>query len=88
LKEVVNVACGSLLAEKFGTEEVFDLSIPETDPVSLEQWEMFFREGRHTVFLVEEVQILVRFSWQKHASSSTADLITRMRFHDKSTYSG
>ncbi len=61
LKEVLNVSCGSLLAEKFGTEEVFDLSIPVTGRVSEEQWNNFRRDGRHELFWVDESPMLVQF---------------------------
>lgn len=61
LKEVVNVACGYLLAEKFGTEMVFDLSMPQAEAVEDGQIPVFYREGRHWVFLVDETPILVRF---------------------------
>jgi len=60
LKEVVNVACGYLLSEKFGTEEVFDLSIPETASVDPNEWRSLFGSGSYAVYLVEESPILVR----------------------------
>lgn len=60
LKEVVNVACGYLLSEKFGTEEVFDLSIPETVSVAPNEWGAFFGSGSYAVYLVEDSPILVR----------------------------
>ncbi len=60
LKEVVNVACGYLLSEKFGTEEVFDLSIPETASVDPNEWRSLFVGGSYAVYLVEESPILVR----------------------------
>jgi len=60
LKEVVNVACGYLLSEKFGTEEVFDLSIPVTASVNPNEWCTFFEGGSYALYLVEESPILVR----------------------------
>lgn len=61
LKEVVNVSCGYLLAEKFGTEEVFDLSIPQIEIFPENQCKGLFTAEAHMIFLVDETPILVRF---------------------------
>ncbi len=61
LKEILNVSCGSILAEKFGTEEVFDLSIPETSQVSEEHWNSCCQDGQHELFWVDESPMLVQF---------------------------
>ena len=58
LEEVVNVACGSLLAEAFGTDSVFELSIPKAKPVETEWAEMAGGQG-YSTFLVEEEPLLV-----------------------------
>ncbi|MFO7838401.1 MAG: hypothetical protein R6X08_02730 [Desulfosalsimonadaceae bacterium] len=60
LKEVLNVSCGYLLAEKFGTQAVFDLSIPETSGVSEENWQQILENNLHTAFLVDESPLLAR----------------------------
>jgi hypothetical protein len=61
LKELVNICCGYFLAEKFGTEEIFDLSIPETSSVDEKDWGNIINKQGHTPFLVDESPILVRF---------------------------
>jgi chemotaxis protein CheY-P-specific phosphatase CheC len=61
LKELLNISCGYFLAEKFGTDEIFDLSIPETSPVSEKEWNLLFNNKLHTTFLVDESPVLARF---------------------------
>lgn len=61
LKEVLNISCGYFLAEKFGTDEIFDLSIPETSPVSQNEWDLLNNERLYTTFLVDESPVLARF---------------------------
>lgn len=61
LKEIVNICCGYFLAEKFGTEEIFDLSIPKTKPIAEIDWDNIVNKKKHTLFLVDESPILVRF---------------------------
>ena len=61
LMEFLNVSCGYFLAEKFGTEAVFDLTIPETRTLSRQQWGAFFEAGGHVYFLVDESPMLARF---------------------------
>ena len=61
LKEILNVSCGSLLAGKFGTEEVFDLSIPETRTISQEQWNTRCDSREYELFWIDESPMLARF---------------------------
>jgi len=61
LKELLNISCGYFLAEKFGTDEIFDLSIPETSPVSEKEWNLLFNSHKHKSFLVDESPVLARF---------------------------
>lgn len=61
LKELVNICCGYFLAEKFGTHEIFDLSIPETSSVDENDWVNLVDKQEHALFLVDESPILVRF---------------------------
>ena len=63
LKEILNVSCGSILAGKFGTEEVFDLSIPETRSVSEEQWNTCCNSPEYDLFWIDESPMLARFSF-------------------------
>lgn len=61
LKEFLNVSCGYFLAEKFGTEAVFDLTLPETRTLPEQQWSALFEAGGHVFFLVDESPMLARF---------------------------
>lgn len=64
LKEMVNIACGCLLAEKFGTEEIFNLSIPVVVAVSTKEWKGLCKDGRHLFFEIDETPCLVRLFFQ------------------------
>ncbi|MGM0453365.1 MAG: hypothetical protein ACQERN_09400 [Thermodesulfobacteriota bacterium] len=64
LNEVLNVSCGYLLAEKFGTEEVFDLSIPQARPLAEKDAAARMDDQQYSVFLVDETPILARFSYR------------------------
>jgi hypothetical protein len=61
LKELLNISCGYFLAEKFGTDEIFDLSIPETSPLSQNESDLLFNDRLYTTFLVDESPVLARF---------------------------
>ena len=61
LKELLNISCGYFLSEKFGIDEVFDLSIPVASPVSQEEWNLLFNNKQYTTFLVDESPVLARF---------------------------
>jgi hypothetical protein len=61
LKEFLNVSCGYFLAEKFGTEAVFDLTLPETRTLPEQQCSTLFEAGGHVYFLVDESPMLARF---------------------------
>jgi chemotaxis protein CheY-P-specific phosphatase CheC len=46
LQEMVNIACGNLLARLYGTEEMFEMSVPACRDISAEEWNnMANREG-------------------------------------------
>lgn len=62
ITEMLNVSCGYLLAKKFGTDEVFDLSIPETAPLTEQEWNTLVVEGQHLFLLVDESPMLVRMA--------------------------
>jgi chemotaxis protein CheY-P-specific phosphatase CheC len=61
LKELLNISCGYFLSEKFGIDEVFDLSIPVASPVSQEEWNLLFNNKQYKIFLVDESPVLARF---------------------------
>ncbi|HMB30892.1 MAG TPA: chemotaxis protein CheX [Desulfohalobiaceae bacterium] len=53
LEELVNVVCGRLLAELYGTNVIFDLSIPETKALSKKKWNNLM-QSEETVLVYEE----------------------------------
>lgn len=61
LKELLNIFCGFFLAERFGTDEIFDLSIPETSRIPSKDWGLLVNNQLHTPFVVDESPILVKF---------------------------
>jgi hypothetical protein len=61
LKELLNISCGYFLSERFGTDEVFDLTIPVTNPVSQKEWNLLFHNRQHTTFLVDDSPVLALF---------------------------
>lgn len=62
LAEVLNVSCGYLLAEKYGVEEVFNLSIPATRAVGGEEWTRLGADRGHVAFTVDEAPLLARLT--------------------------
>ena len=61
LKELLNISCGYFLSERFGTDEVFDLSIPFTSPILQKEWNLLFNNVQHTTFLVDDSPVLAGF---------------------------
>lgn len=60
LTELLNVACGYFLAEKFGTDEVFDLSIPGTRNLPDSEWDEMEGGGEFLMILVDESPVMAR----------------------------
>jgi chemotaxis protein CheY-P-specific phosphatase CheC len=55
LQEVSNIACGNLLGRLYGTEEMFELSVPECRYISQEEWrDMAHQEGTISLTAEEE----------------------------------
>ncbi len=54
LEELVNVVCGRLLAELYGTGVVFDLSIPEARALSRQEWENLSESENATLVYDED----------------------------------
>jgi hypothetical protein len=58
LQEVVNIACGNILARLYGTKEMFELSVPNCREISPEQWrKLGHKEG--TIHLSAEEEPLL-----------------------------
>jgi hypothetical protein len=62
LKELLNISCGYFLSEKYGTDEVFDLSIPMTSPVLQKEWNLLYNNVQYTIFLVDDSPVLAGFA--------------------------
>lgn len=62
LKELLNISCGYFLSEKYGTDEVFDLSIPVTSPVLQKEWNLLYNNVQYTIFLVDDSPVLAGFA--------------------------
>jgi len=61
LEEVLNVSCGYLLAEKFGTDRIFDLSIPKARSLPGKKWATLLENPQYSTFLIDDAPMLVRF---------------------------
>ena len=53
LQELVNIACGNILARLYGTKENFELSVPSCLEISAEQWRRRLG-GEGAIFLSAE----------------------------------
>jgi len=60
LQEVVNIACGNLLARLYGTEEMFELSVPTCQEISAEEWREMGKSEDVISLSAEEEPLLAR----------------------------
>lgn len=59
LQEVVNIACGNILARLYGTQEMFELSVPTCKEISAERWrKLAQQEGTIQLSAEEEPLVL------------------------------
>jgi len=59
LQEVVNIACGNILARLYGTKEMFELSVPTCKDISAERWrKLAQQEGAIHLSAEEEPLVL------------------------------
>ncbi|MFP3999556.1 MAG: chemotaxis protein CheX [Desulfobacterales bacterium] len=65
LTELLNVLCGYFLAEKFGTEEVFDLSVPGIRQMPDAEWRETIENDGHIRLLVDESPLVARVAFEK-----------------------
>jgi hypothetical protein len=77
LEELVNIICGRLIAEIYGTEVVFDLSIPKAVSLSQKQWQHILH-SEDTLLVYEEDEPVALYLRHEHKEGS---------LHDQSTHS-
>lgn len=60
--ELANVICGHVLAQRYGTDSVFDLDIPSGQTIEIEDaCERFGNDDRYSIVNVEETPICMSF---------------------------
>ena len=60
LKELLNTICGQFITSRFGDEPVFDLTVPETKTISLDEWQESLDSGNFLALNVEDEPILIK----------------------------
>ncbi|HPO15431.1 MAG TPA: response regulator [Candidatus Hydrogenedentes bacterium] len=65
LKELLNITCGNLLTALAGDQVIFDLSVPEIQSFSNEQWQAWRAVSDTVAFTVEDELVLLRLELQK-----------------------
>jgi chemotaxis protein CheY-P-specific phosphatase CheC len=60
LKELLNTICGQFITSRFGVEPVFDLTVPETKIISLDEWQGSVDSGNFLALDVEDEPILIK----------------------------
>ena len=59
LKELLNTICGQFMTAMFGDEPVFDLTVPETSIISLDEWQKSVDSGNFLALNVDDEPILI-----------------------------
>jgi len=59
-KELLNTICGQFITSMFGDEPVFDLTVPETKTISLNEWQESVDSGNFLALNVENEPILIK----------------------------
>jgi chemotaxis protein CheY-P-specific phosphatase CheC len=60
LKELLNTICGQFITSMFGEEPVFDLTVPETKIISLDEWQKSVDSGNFIALNVDDEPILIK----------------------------
>ena len=60
LKELLNTICGQFITSMFGDEPVFDLTVPETKIISLDEWQKSVDSGNFLALNVDDEPILIK----------------------------
>ena len=64
LKEVLNMACGRFLTERFGLEPVFNLTVPEVTEAETELWKDLSSRSGTLLLEAEDWQIIANISME------------------------
>ena len=59
-KELLNTICGQFITSMFGDEPVFDLTVPETKIISLDEWQKSVDSGNFLALNVDDEPILIK----------------------------
>lgn len=65
LKEVLNVICGNILTTLEGDEAVFDLTVPETQIISIQKWNELQKRSDMIAYIVDDNPTLMYFKFDK-----------------------
>ncbi|MFC1614713.1 chemotaxis protein CheX [Gemmatimonadota bacterium] len=65
LKEVLNMACGQYLTSSFGSEPVFDLTVPRVKKVDTAEWASVSTRPGSTAMEAEEWQVIAGISLEQ-----------------------
>jgi len=60
LRELLNTICGQLMTALFGDQPVFDLSVPETKTISLEEWNELVESEEYLALNIEDEPVLIK----------------------------
>ena len=60
LKELLNTICGQFITSMFGEEPVFDLTVPETKIILLDEWQESVDSGNFLALNVDDEPILIK----------------------------
>ena len=62
VKEVLNVTCGNVLTALAGEKPVFDLSIPQVEPIDADGWAKLAADDDVAGVQVDDYPVLLRLS--------------------------
>ena len=61
LKELLNVACGNILTAHYGIDPVFDLTVPEVNPLPVADWVKYLNDEGNLLLLVDDSPVIISF---------------------------
>jgi len=60
LRELLNVTCGNILTEMAGDKPVFNLSLPQIEPIDAKAWKKLISDPGASIFEVENQPVVLR----------------------------
>ncbi len=60
LRELLNTICGQLMTTMFGDQPIFDLTVPKTKTLSLEEWNEIVDNEEYLAISIEDEPILIK----------------------------